>query len=309
MKRAPSAAGKRPGRLNLRRNWQKHALMLPAIILIFIFSYIPMVGIVIAFQQYLPTKGYFGSPWVGLDNFKYMFQLPNVGKVITNTLFISFLKIVTVLAAAVLFALFLNEIRVRWLRTGIQSMALFPFFLSWVTLGGIVKDIVAYDGMINNALASVGLAQVPFLSNSGWFTFMLVFSNIWKEMGYNAIIILAALTAIDPALYEAATIDGATRMQKLRYVTLPGIAQVVAMLLILALGGILNGGFDQIYNLYNTLVMPDVDIIDTYVFRIGVLGGQYGLGTAVGLFKSVVGFILLSVSYKAADRYAGYRIF
>ena len=279
------------------------------VVILFIFCYIPMTGLVMAFQNYLPSKGYFGSPWTGLDWFRYMFSMQNFTSVVWNTLFLSLLKITTGLLFSVLFALLLNEIRAKWLRSGIQSMVLFPFFVSWVVLADIVKDMASEEGVINQVISSLTGHTIPFLINGNWFIVLLVVSNIWKEVGYNAIIVLAALTAIDPALYEAATIDGASRMQKIRYVTLPGISQIVAMLLILALGGVMNGGFDQIYNLYNTTVMSAVDIIDTYVYRVGVNGGLYSLGTAVGLFKSVVGAILLLLSYKAAEKWAGYRIF
>ena len=279
------------------------------VVILFIFCYIPMTGLVMAFQNYLPSKGYFGSPWTGLDWFRYMFSMQNFTSVVWNTLFLSLLKITTGLLFSVLFALLLNEIRAKWLRSGIQSMVLFPFFVSWVVLADIVKDMASEEGVINQVISSLTGHTIPFLINGNWFIVLLVVTNIWKEVGYNAIIVLATLTAIDPTLYEAATIDGASRMQKIRYVTLPGISQIVAMLLILALGGVMNGGFDQIYNLYNTTVMSATDIIDTYVYRVGVNGGLYSLGTAVGLFKSVVGAILLLLSYKAAEKWAGYRIF
>lgn len=279
------------------------------VVILFIFCYIPMTGLVMAFQNYLPSKGYFGSPWTGLDWFRYMFSMQNFTSVVWNTLFLSLLKITTGLLFSVLFALLLNEIRAKWLRSGIQSMVLFPFFVSWVVLADIVKDMASEEGVINQVISSLTGHTIPFLINGNWFIVLLVVTNIWKEVGYNAIIVLATLTAIDPTLYEAATIDGASRMQKIRYVTLPGISQIVAMLLILALGGVMNGGFDQIYNLYNTTVMSATDIIDTYVYRVGVNGGLYSLGTAVGLFKSVVGAILLLLSYKAAEKWASYRIF
>ena len=293
----------------LKRDWQKHLMLLPTVVILTVFCYVPMVGIVMAFQNYLPSKGYFGSPWAGLYWFKYLFGMNNFTHVIWNTLFISLLKIFTGLAASLIFALLLNELRSNKLRSTIQSFVLFPFFVSWVVLANIVMDIFANEGIINQVISSLTGKSVPFLTEGGYFISMLVLSNIWKEVGYNAIIIVAALMAIDPALYEAATMDGASRSQKLRYITLPGVAPTVAMLLILALGGVLNGGFDQIYNLYNNTVMSSADIIDTYVYRMGVNGGLYSLGTAVGLFKSVVGAVLLVLSYKAADKFAGYRIF
>lgn len=300
---------RRRGRLDLRNNWQKHLMMLPSIVILGIFCYIPMVGIVIAFQNYIPSEGYFGSEWIGLEWFRYMFSLPNFKQVIWNTLSLSLLKLLTSLFCSVVFALLLNELRIRWLRSLIQSFALFPFFVSWVVLADIVKDIASSEGILNQAIQALTGSTIPFLTNEKAFTVLLIVSNIWKEVGYNAIIVMAALTAIDPGLYEAATIDGAGRFQKMRYVTLPGIRNIVIVLLVLALGSVMSAGFDQIYNLYNTTVLSGADIIDTYVYRMGINGGLYSLGTAVGLFKSVVGAILLVISYRAADKWAGYRIF
>ncbi len=299
---------KRKG-LQLQLHWRKHLMLLPGIVLIFIFSYIPMVGIVMAFQDYDPTLGYFGSEWVKWENFEVLFALPDMGSVILNTLRISVVKLVTVLIFSVVFALFLNEVRSKNLRMLIQSLVLFPFFISWVVLASIIKDLASSEGIINQAVLTLTGQTIPFLTDSGWFEVLLVVTNIWKDFGYNAVIIMATLSSIDPALYEAATIDGAGRMQRMLHVSLPGIKGTILLLFILALGNVLSAGFDQVYNLYNTMVMDSADIIDTYVYRIGVLGGQYGLGTAVGLFKSVVGMILLISSYKAADKYAGYRIF
>ncbi len=293
----------------MKKHWQKHIMMLPTVVILFIFSYIPMVGLVMAFQNYLPSNGYFGSEWTGLYWFKYMFHMGNFTSVIWNTLFISILKIFTVLLSSVIVALLLNEMVSKKLKMLIQSAILFPYFVSWVVLADIIKDIVAQDGIVNQVICALGGTEISFLTNEKWFVVLLIVTNIWKEVGYNAVIISATLATIDPALYESAEIDGASRLQKIRYITVPAIATTVAMLLILALGGVLNGGFDQIYNLYNTTVYSSADIIDTYVYRMGINRGMYSLGTAVGFFKSVIGAILLVLSYKAADKYAGYQIF
>lgn len=293
----------------MKKHWQKHIMMLPTVVILLIFSYIPMVGLVMAFQNYLPSNGYFGSEWTGLYWFKYMFHMGNFTSVIWNTLFISILKIFTVLLSSVIVALLLNEMVSKKLKMLIQSAILFPYFVSWVVLADIIKDIVAQDGIVNQIICALGGTEISFLTNEKWFVVLLIVTNIWKEVGYNAVIISATLATIDPALYESAEIDGASRLQKIRYITVPAIATTVAMLLILALGGVLNGGFDQIYNLYNTTVYSSADIIDTYVYRMGINRGMYSLGTAVGFFKSVIGAILLVLSYKAADKYAGYRIF
>ena len=294
---------------HLSRHWQKHLMMLPCVVLLIIFNYVPMAGIVIGFEDYLPNFGFFGSQWVGIKWFRFMFGMNNFGQVIRNTLFISLLKIFTAQAASILFALLLNELRSRKLKNAIQNGAIFPYFVSWVVCAGILKDIVAQEGIINTLLNGLFGIQISFLTNPGWFTVLIAVSNIWKDAGYNAIILAAALSAIDPALYEAAEIDGANRLDKMVHVTLPGISRMVAMLVILALGGVMNGGFDQIYNLYNSTVSSTSEIIDTYVYRMGINAGMYSLGAAVGVFKSVVGAVLLMMSHYMAKKYAGYRIF
>lgn len=284
-------------------------MLSPMILIYLIFHYIPMTGIVMAFQDYMPSKGYFGSPWAGLKWFKYMFSMNNFGFVIGNTLFISILKLLGGLIASVIFALLLNELKSKRIGSMIQSCVLFPYFVSWVIIANLLKDVVSVDGVLNQSIANVFGEKIPFLTNGTWFIVLLVISSVWKGIGYDAIILVASITSIDPALYEAAVIDGAGRWKKMRYVTLPCIAPTIAMLLILALGGVLNAGFDQIYNLYNTSVITSSDIIDTYVFRMGINNGLYSLGTAIGVFKSIVGTILVVSSYKAADKFAGYRIF
>lgn len=302
---------KKQGKLarHLRRHWQKHLMMLPVLVILTLFNYVPMLGIVMAFQNYMPSLGVFRSPFVGMAWFDFMFNMSNFTTVVWNTLFISLLKIVTLQLSSVIFALMLNELRLRRTRSAIQGAAIFPNFLSWVICAGIIKDVVAQEGMLNQLIFAVSGNNISFLTNPRWFIVLLVVSNIWKDAGYNAVIIMAALAGIDPNLYEAADIDGASRMQKMRYVTLPGISQMVALLTILALGGVMNGGFDQIWNMYNATVRSSSEIIDTYVYRMGVGSGMYSLGTAVGLFKSVIGAVLLLLSHSAARKYAGYQVF
>lgn len=301
---------KRGGLANhFRRHWQKHLMMLPLLIILTIFNYVPMAGIAMAFQNYMPNLGLFKSPWVGWQWFEFMFNMSNFTSVVWNTLYISLLKIFTLQLASLVFALMLNELRLRRTRSLIQGAAIFPNFLSWVICAGIIKDIVAQEGMINQVIFSLSGSNISFLTDEGWFTVLLVISNIWKDAGYNAVVIMAALAGIDPNLYEAADIDGATRFQKMRYVTIPGVSHIVVLLTILALGGVMNGGFDQIWNLYNSTVRSSAEIIDTFVYRKGIGSGMYSLGTAVGLFKSVVGVILLVVSHWSAKKFAGYQVF
>lgn len=294
---------------HLSRHWQKHLMMLPMLIILTVFNYVPMVGILMAFQNYVPNLGLTGSPWVGWQWFEFMFNMSNFTSVIWNTLFISLLKIFTLQLASLVFALMLNELRLRKTRSLIQGAAIFPNFLSWVICAGIIKDIVAQEGMLNQVILALTGSNVSFLTDPDWFRVLLVVSNIWKDAGYNAVVIMAALAGIDPSLYEAADIDGATRFQKMRYVTVPGVSHIVVLLTILALGGVMSGGFDQIWNLYNATVRSSSEIIDTFVYRKGIGSGMYSLGTAVGLFKSAVGAVLLVISHWAAKKFAGYQVF
>jgi len=286
-----------------------YLMLLPGYIWLFIFSIIPMFGIVIAFEDYNPIQGIFHSQWIGLDNFKFMFSLSDSRIILFNTIFISILKIAGNLITALIFALLLNELPFIKLKKWIQTVVYLPHFLSWVILAGILLDIFAYDGPINQILSSFGNKPILFFARPDLFPYLVVGSDVWKEFGYSAIIYLAALTGIDPSLYEASAIDGATRFQRLRYITIPGIKSTILLITVLSLGNVLNAGFDQIFNLYNPLVYSTGDIIDTWVYRTGLLSMQYGLATAVGLLKSVVGFILITLSYFLAYKFTDYRIF
>jgi putative aldouronate transport system permease protein len=288
-----------------------YLMVLPGVILVLIFSYGPMVGIVMAFQQFIPAKGLFGEQtWVGLDNFRYVLQLPNSMRVLWNTLYIAVLKIIFGLIVPIIVAILINEVRHMTLKKSIQTTIYLPHFLSWVVLGGILIDILSpSQGIINMILGLVGIEPIFFLGSNTWFPVTLVGSEIWKEFGFGTIIYLAAITGINPELYEAAKMDGANRFKQTLHVTLPGLRMTIVLLGVLSLGNILNAGFDQVFNLYSTQVYESGDIIDTFVYRIGLLEAQYGVATAVGLFKSVVSCILVTVSYFLAYRFANYRIF
>jgi putative aldouronate transport system permease protein len=296
-------------RLKLNRTWPLHLMLVPSIIIVLIFAYMPMFGIVIAFQDYNPTKGYLGSRWVGLDHFRYLFDLPDTWNVVRNTLVISVSKIAATLSFSVFFALLVNEARRSFLKRFVQSITVFPYFLSWVILGGILVDILSRSGAVNLVIKSVGLENIFFLGDPDWFVVSVIISHVWKDFGYSSLIIFAAITTIDPTLYESAVMDGANRWKQTWHITLTSIRPVLILLLTLSLGDILNGGFDQIFNLYNPLVMNKGDIIDTYVYRLGLLNGQYSLATAVGLLKSIIALCLIVVSFRLAERYANYRIF
>lgn len=312
MKRS-NAEGKPAPRRNRIRNLyeevQYNLMVLPGIVVQLLFAVVPMIGIVLAFQNYNPRKGFFGSEWVGLEHFRYMLQLPEIRQVFVNTLVLAVLKIVFRILIALIFALLLNEARHRWFKGFVQTIVYIPHFISWVLLSVIFLDVFSVNGVVNSIITAFGHDPIVFLTSNQWFPVILVATEVLKEFGYSAIIFLAALTAINPELYEVADLDGATRFQKLWNVTLPGISTTVILVVVLALGDVLNANFDQVFNMYNPLVYSSVDIIDTYVYRIGLVNVQYGLGTAVGLLKSVVSFLLIIISYKLADKYANYRIF
>ena len=277
-------------------------MVLPGILFLIVFSYGPMFGLLMAFQKYVPAKGVTGSEFVGLENFKYLINLPDVWQVTYNTVFIAVFKIVFNTVIPIAFAILLNEIRVKWMKKSMQTIVYLPHFLSWVILASVVVNLFNLDGTVNQILNSIGIDSINFLGSNKVFPHLLIWSDIWKEFGYNSIVFLAAITSIDPGLYEAATMDGASWSQRVRHVTLPGMMPFIILMTILALPNILNAGFDQVYNLYSPPVYQSGDILDTYVYRIGLIGRDYSLGTAVGLIKSIIGLVLIVVSNRIAEK-------
>ena len=283
-------------------------MLIPGVIFVLLFRYYPMYGVVIAFQDFSPAKGFAASPWVGLENFEFLFSLPEFSRIFGNTIVIAVAKIVADQVGAIILALLLNEASKILFRRTIQTLIYLPHFLSWIVLGGILLDILAPHGILNQAIGNFGVAPQLFLGSNNWFRGTIVLSGFWKSVGFSTIVYLAALTAINPVLHEAAAIDGAGRFRRMRYITLPGILPTIVLLAALSLGDILQAGFDQILTLYSPAVYRTGDIIDTYVFRVGLVSAQYSLAGAVGLFKSIIGFVLIVISYYLADRFAGYRI-
>ena len=285
-------------------------MVLPGVVITLLFAYLPLTGIVMAFQEFKPWLGYIRSPWVGLDHFRYMFTRPDSLQVIWNTFFIASLKIIANLIVPFVFALLLNEVRKMAFKRTVQTLVYLPHFLSWVILGGILIDLLSTNGgLVNRALGVFGIEPIFFLGDNNWFLFTVVTSDVWKEFGFNTIVFLAALSGINPTLYEAGVIDGANRWQLTRYLTIPSLVPITIVVGTLALGNILNAGFDQIFNLYNPMVYQKGDIIDTFVYRMAIISGKMSFGTAVGLFKSVVSFALIIMAYRAAYKWANYRIF
>jgi putative aldouronate transport system permease protein len=286
-----------------------HVMLLPGLLVIFLMSLLPMSGVVIAFKNFNPGLGIWGSEWVGWENFEILFDSSSTMRIIENTIVIAISKMVAGLLVPIVFALLLNELRVRWFKRTVQTIVYLPHFLSWVILAGILKDMLSLDGLINGFIGMFGAEPIMFLGSNDWFRPILVSTDVWKEFGFAAIVYLAALTGINPSLYEAADIDGASRWQKIRYITLPGITTTIVLLATLSLQNILNAGFDQVFNLYNPIVFESGDIIDTYVYRVGFQDLQYEVGTAIGLFKSAISFLLIIIAYRLASKYANYRIF
>lgn len=300
---------KKTWKQEVQHNWPLYVLLLPSFVLAIVFCYIPMGGLVMAFQNYKPWLGITGSEFMGMENFKQIFAFKESYQAIINTLIIAVSKIVLGLIVPIVMALLLNEVSHVGLKKGIQTLVYLPHFLSWVTVAGMLRDILGLDGIVNGVLKSFGMDPVFFLGEAGMFRQIAVISDLWKGFGFGMIVYLAAISNIDQSLYEAAEMDGANRWQQTIYITLPGIMSMIIVMATLSLGNVLNAGFDQIFNLYSPLTYSTGDIIDTYVYRQSLVNGQYSFGTAVGLFKSGVGLLLTAIAYKLAYKFAGYRIF
>lgn len=297
-------------RMGVKKQWILHVMLLPMVVLLLIFAYYPMTGILIAFEKYNPKLGFFRSPWVGLENFRYVFRMPNFPQILFNTVYISLMKMILGLVVPVIFAILLDLIKRNGFKRFVQTIIYIPYFLSWVVLSGILIDILSPStGIVNHFLGVFGIEPIFFLGDAKLFPYVLVASDVWKGFGYGTIVYLAAITSIDPTLYEAAKIDGANRLKQVIYITIPGILPMIVLMATLSLGNILNAGFDQVLNLYNPNVMSTGDIIDTFVYRIGLQNAQYGIASAVGVFKSAVSLLFISVGYWLAYRFADYRIF
>ena len=298
-------------RLLLRRMWRMRLIylfILPTLIYLFIFSYIPYYGLTIAFKDFKIFWGIARSPWVGLKYFQEFFQSPDFVRLLRNTLLISVMRIAFGFPVPIIFALLLNEVRHAWYKRSIQTITYFPHFLSWVVYAGIMLVFIAPSGVVNKVSVSLGGEKIPILTNGTYFIPMIILTAIMKGFGFGAIIYLAALAGIDPQLYEAAVVDGANKLQQIRHVTLPGIRSTIIVMLVLSLGGLLSAGFDQIFQFYNAAVLDVADIIDTFVYRIGLQASQFSLGTAVGLFKGVIGMILIVVTNNIVRRSGEYSI-
>ncbi|MBU3191013.1 sugar ABC transporter permease [Clostridium bowmanii] len=285
----------------IRRDRFLYLLALPGILFFIVFKYYPMYGLVIAFQDYSPFLGILNSPWVGFEHFIRLFTHAEFGLLLRNTLAISFLNIALFFPVPIVIAILLNEIKGKKYKSIIQTAIYFPHFLSWVIIAGISYIMLGQtDGVVNQIITMFGGEKISFLSNPKLFWLMLTGQNIWKECGWGTILFLASITAIDPSLYEAAMMDGANRLQQIWHITLPAIKTVIVILLILRIGHAMDTGFEQVYLMTNATVAGVADVFDTYVYRNGVRNAQFSYATAVGLFKSAIGFLLVVIANKVA---------
>lgn len=303
----PTPMGRRTNQLAVLNRYKGLlALAFLPLLYFLIFKYVPLWNAQIAFKAYDPNLGILASPFNGIQNFADFFQSIYFFDLMRNTLAYSFLKLAISLPLAIVLAIALYETGFKRLRFAIQNLTYLPHFLSWVIMLGVLVGLLSPDeGLINQIIKTLGGQPINFLQSEFWFPVVVVLSDAWKEMGWSAIIFLAALMAIDPTLYEAADVEGSTRWQRLRYITFPGITDVIVIVLLLRIGNILDAGFYQIFMLYSVPVYSVADIIDTWVYRAGIIDARFDLATAVGLFKGLFGFLLLYTANRLAKRITG----
>ena len=304
-------------RNNLRRErWSRvrrmrllYLSLLPALLLLFVFNYIPIYGIVIAFKNFQASRGILGSPWNNFENFEVLLGSFQFQRVMRNTVIISVQRIVFGFPAPILLALIINEFANSWWKKGIQSITYLPHFISWVVMAGILVEILSPQrGIIGYLYTVLGRDAPLLLTNVSLFRPILIATDVWKEVGWGSVIYLAAISSIDPTMYDVARIDGAGRLRQATAITVPSLLPVITILFILRLSGILNAGFDQIFNLYNALVYEVADIIDTYMYRVGILSQEFEFATAAGLFKNVVGVALIVLVNAVIRRFSDHGI-
>lgn len=292
-----------------RKNYQIFLMYVPVIVCLLLFSYGPMYGLVLAFKDFQFLKGIEGSPWVGLKNFRDLLMAPSFREVFRNTLVISLLKLAIGFPAPVILALMLNEVHSSRFKKTVQTVSYLPHFLSWVVLGGLFVQILSPSGgLVNQLIVLLGGTPIYFIADPHYFIGMLIATDVWKEAGWGSIVYLAAISSVNPELYESADIDGAGRFRKMWSITLPAILPVITMLFILSMGNIVNAGFDQIFNLYNPAVYKVADIIDTYVYRKGLIGMKYSFASAAGLFKNLISFALVFSANFIVRKFNDYAI-
>lgn len=298
---------------DIKRNWILYLLLLPGLLSLLLFKIGPVGGMVIAFEKFSAFQGVFGSEWVGFDNFIKIFQDPYIPKVIMNTIILAVLSIIIVFPIPIVFSLFLNEVKVKRIRSSVQSLSFLPYFISAAVMVSIMSTILSpSSGLVNNIIRSCGGTAINFMAKPEWFRPLYVILEVWQTMGYSAIIYIAAINNIDPALYEAAEVDGASRWDKMFKITLPCISTSIIVMLIISVGNIFTVNLDRILLMYNPSVYDTADVIQSYVYRIAFEAKgfpNYSYGTAVNLLKSVIAFILVTVVNKIAAKFSETRLF
>lgn len=295
---------------DLRRNWQLYILAIPIILFFSIFNYAPMFGLVMAFEDFKPVRGIFGSEWVGLKNFIDFFTAPNFWELIRNTFVISGLGLAVGYPLSIAFALLINEIKQKWFKKSVQTISYMPYFVSVIVLCGLIIEFCSTNGIVTNLLVNLGMVERQnLLQNPKYFWMINLVSDQWQNLGYSSIVFIAAITGVSSELHEAAAIDGANRLQRVWHITLPGIKPMVVTMLILKCGTLMTVGFDKILNLYNNSIYETADVISTYTYRMGIAGAQYGYSTAVGLFNGVINLILLIAANKISAKVAEQSLF
>lgn len=306
---ATKVIGKERTRFNLQRTWPLYCMLLGPVVITILFSYVPMYGVVIGFQDYNPGKGFIGSPWVGLKWFKYLFSLEDFGSLMFNTMYIACGKIIIGLLLPIVFAILLSELQSDRYKKIIQTFTYLPNFLSWVIIGGIFIEFLSGDGILNRLIKWLGFEPVYFLGSNKTFRWTMILLEGWKGFGWGCILYLAAIAGIDPSLYESAIVDGASRFKQVLHITLPGMSSIIILNMTLSLGGVLNAGFDQLFMFLNPVVYETGDIIDTFVYRVGLQRAEFSLSTAIGLFKSGISMVLTITAYSLAYKFSDYRLF
>lgn len=289
---------------DIKKFWPYYVMVLPGVIFFLVFKYIPMLGSMIAFQDYSVFKGFFGSDWVGLKHFKALITYPDFKRIFTNTLVLGLCKTVLIFPIPVILSLMLNEVKNLKVKKAIQTAVYVPYFLSWVIVGGLVFDIFGVGGLFNNIRNFFGLDTLLAMQKESWFRPIYVLSSIWKETGWGTVVYLAAISGIDPSLYESAAIDGASRFARMKYITFPLLIPTVLTLFLLSIGSFLELGFEHVYNLLTPMTYSVGDIFDTYVYRVGIQKAQYSFTTAVGLFQSTIGLILVVTFNKLSKKFS-----
>lgn len=274
-----------------------YLLLVPCVLYFIIFYYVPMYGLIIAFKDFKFSKGIIGSPWCGLENFQYLFSTSDFYRILWNSLSLSVLKLLLCFPVPIVLSLMLNEISLLKCKRVLQTVIYLPYFISWVVIGGILVNLLSPSwGLVNNILKQFGMSPVFFMGSDRYFKGIVLISHIWKQAGWDTIIYLAAITAISPDLYEAATIDGASKLRRVWHITLPGIRSTIIILLLLSVGNLLNNGFEQIYVLQNGSNLAVSEVFETYTYKMGMINGRFSFATSIGLFSSVVGFTLLALA-------------